>query len=288
MKRYKLVIGVLAVLSAAFAIYYVLNHEKTLLTHPKGIIAQSELSVIITSYLLMLIIILPTFVLLFVVAWKYHAKNKKAKYDPEQKPRAFKEVILWIIPSSVIAVMAVITWDVAHKLDPYRPLVSDIRPLTIQVVALDWKWLFIYPEQGIATVNLIQFPEKVPIHFDLAADGSPMNSFWVPQLSGQIYAMTGMITQLNIMADEIGEYAGRAAEINGRGYADMTFVVKSTSQSDFEEWVAKVKKSPLKLTSSVYNEMIKPSEKNPIALYSDVDDGLFNDLVMKYMHPTTH
>ncbi len=189
----------------------------------------------------MLIIIVPTFILLFVVAWKYRAKNAKAKYDPEHSHGVFGELILWMIPSVVIAVMAVITWNATHKLDPYKPLESEVKPLTIQVVALDWKWLFIYPEQGIATLNFVQFPERTPIHFELSADGSPMNSFWIPQLSGQIYSMTGMTTQLHIMADGPGEYTGRAAEINGEGFADMTFVAKSTSQSDFEDWVAERK-----------------------------------------------
>src|SRR5262249_6679452 len=143
----------------------------------------------------------------------------------------------------IIAPMAVITWRSAHELDPYKPLQSEARPLMIQVVALDWKWLFIYPEEGIATVNFIQFPVHTPIQFTLTADGSPMNSFWIPQLSGQIYSMTGMTTPLHIIADEPGEYAGRANELNGKGFADMHFVAKATSQSEFDEWVASVKGS---------------------------------------------
>jgi len=280
----KFAIGILAILTAIFIIVFVLKHEATLLTHPKGAIARSELELIATNYFLMALIIVPTFILLFIIAWKYHSKNSKAKYEPESSSSAFQELILWIIPALIIAVMAVVTWKATHKLDPYKPHGGDIEPLTIQVVALDWKWLFIYPDQGIATVNFVQFPERTPIHLELAADGSPMNSFWIPQLSGQIYAMSGMKTTLHLIADEPGIYTGRAAEINGRGFADMTFVVKSTSQSDFDEWVAFVKKSPLLLTDPAYNEFAKPSENNPITLYSYVEKNLFNKIVMKYMH----
>ena len=279
----KWIISILAILGAIIAIFFVLRSENALVVHPKGIIAHRQLNLMITNILLMLIVIVPTFIVLFVVAWIYRMKNSKAKYDPDHSPGAFGELILWIIPSIIVAVMAVITWKATHELDPYRPLKSDVKPLTIQVVALDWKWLFIYPEQGIATVNFVQFPAQTPIHFSLAADGSPMNSFWIPQLSGQIYAMTGMITPLHLMADGPGEYSGRAAEINGQGLAGMTFLAKSTSQSDFDEWVKKVKQSPLQLTESTYNELVKPSENNPIALYSSVEKDLFNKMVMKYM-----
>lgn len=286
MKRIKFVIATLAILAAVFAIFFVLKSENALVTHPKGIIAHSELKLITTNILLMLIVIVPTFILLFVTIWKYRAKNLKAKREHKQSHGAFRELILWIIPSVVIAFMAVLTWNAAHELDPYNPIKSDVKPLTIQVVALDWKWLFIYPEQGIASLNFVQFPERTPIHFELAADGSPMNSFWIPELSGQIYAMTGMITQLHIMADAAGIYRGRAAEINGQGYADMTFVAKSTTQSDFNDWVAQVKHSPLQLSDKIYRELAKSSVNNPITLYSHVETGLFNEIVMKYMHST--
>lgn len=284
MKGIKIAIGALAIIGAILAIFFVLKSERALLAHPKGIIAHRELDLIITNYLLMLIIVVPTLIVLFITAWKYRAKNTKAKYDPEHSHGKWGEIILWIIPASVIAVMAVITWNAAHELDPYKPLKSEIEPLRIQVVALDWKWLFIYPEQGIATVNFVQFPERTPIHFTLSADGSPMNSFWVPQLSGQIYAMTGMVTPLHIMADGPGEYTGRAAEINGAGFADMTFIAKSTKQSDFDDWVAYVKQSPLELTEHTYNEFAKPSRNNPITLYSHVEKNLFDKIVEKYMH----
>lgn len=285
MKRIKLIIGALAVAGMILAIFFVLRSDSALLTHPKGIMARSELNLIATNYLLMFIIIIPTFVLLFVIAWKYRVKHAKTTYDPEHSYGVLGELLLWIIPSTVIAVMIVITWKAAHELDPYQPLKSDSKPLPIQVVALDWKWLFIYPEQGIATLNFVQFPAGTPVHFMLAADGSPMNSFWIPQLSGQIYAMTGMTTQLHIMADEPGVYTGRAAEINGEGFADMTFIVKSTSQVDFDRWVADVQQSPLQLTHDIYHELAKPSINQSMLLYAHVEEDLFHRIVMKYMHP---
>jgi cytochrome o ubiquinol oxidase subunit 2 len=197
-----------------------------------------------------------------------------------------KQAILWLIPTGIVAVMAVISWHYTHALDPYKPLTNGVKPLNIQVVALDWKWLFIYPEQGIATVNFVQFPANTPIHFSLAADDSPMNSFWIPELSGQIYSMTGMSTSLHVMADGPGSYRGRAAEINGVGYADMTFVAKSSETEDFAGWVASVKQSPLQLTYATYEDLIQPSIHHPVTLYSFVEEGMYHQIMMKYMyHP---
>ncbi len=281
----KLLLGILAVLCAGTAIFFVLKSESALVANPKGLIAHKELSLIKTNILLMLVVAVPTFILLFWVAWKYRDKTSKAPHEPEHSSGVFSEVMMWLIPTSVITVMSIITWYAAHDLDPYQPIKSAVKPLKIQVVAIDWKWLFIYPEQGIATVNFVQFPDQTPIHFELAADGSPMNSFWIPQLSGQIYAMTGMVTPLHIMADGPGEYTGRAAEINGEGFADMTFVVKSTSQEEFDAWIIEVKSSELELNQIGYEELLKPSVNNPVALYSSVEQDLFQHIVMKYMHP---
>lgn len=285
MKWFKLALGLLGVVVGVLAIIFVLGSEYALVAHPEGIIAQSELDLIILNYLLMLIVVVPTFITLFIIVWKYRSQNShRAKYEPERPSKPYQEMLLWIFPSIIIAVMAYHTWYATHKLDPFKPLESSVKPLNIQVVALDWKWLFIYPEQGIASVNYFQIPERTPIHLELSSDGTPMNGFWLPQLSGQIYAMSGMVTQLHIMADGPGEYRGRAAEINGEGLADMTFLAKSTSQEDFEAWVSKVKQSPLKLDESVYNDLLKRSIKNPITLYSHVEENLFNKIVMKYMY----
>lgn len=275
----------LGIFGALFAIVFVLKSEKALLTHPKGFIAHSELKLIVTNILLMLVVIVPTLILLFVTVWKYRAKNSKAEYAPKKAHKSSRELILWAIPALIVLPMALVTWKATHKLDPSQPIASALKPLMIQVVALDWKWLFIYPEQGIAAVNLMQFPAQTPIRLVLSADGSPMNSFWLPQLSGQIYAMTGMVTPLHMIADEAGVFSGRAAEINGDGFADMTFVAKSTSQADFEQWVEEAKRSPLQLTSQSYDELARPSQNDPVVIYSDVERDLFHKIVMKYNTP---
>lgn len=291
MKKRRLVLGAfiaLALICAVTAIVWVLQSEKALLINTKGVIAHRERHVIGRNILLMLIVVIPTFVALYFVAWRYRARKDHPNYDPD---RSFSGILvqslLWIVPTCVMAVMMFKTWHDAHELDPYLVLKSETKPLHIQVVALDWKWLFIYPEQQIATTNFVAFPEKTPIHFTLAADGSPMNSFWIPQLGSQIYAMTGMMTQLHLMADEPGEYPGRAAEINGEGLADMTFIAKATSTTDFESWVALVRESPLHLDEATYNKLSQPFIYKPVSLYSTVDKDLFHKIVMKYDTPPT-
>lgn len=283
MKRFRFIAVVLGIVLFSFFIIFVLQGEKSLLTHPEGVIAKGQLDAISWQYLLMLIVIVPTFIFLMVIFWK-HSRKKKEQYDPERTFGWKGEVLLWVFPLCVVIGMIFITWESTHRLDPYKPI-GDKKPLVIQVVALDWKWLFIYPEQGIATINYIQIPEKQPVHFLLAADGSPMNSFWIPQLSGQIYAMSGMITQLHILANKTGVYTGRAAEINGEGFADMLFTVKSTGVGEFEEWIDKVKESSNVLDENTYQALLKPSQNHPVVLYSSVEKDLFHKIVMKYMNP---
>ena len=252
---------------------------------PQGPIAGQERNLIILAVLLMLLIAVPMLILLYTFAWKYRAGNKKAKYDPEHVGNLWKQLAWWAIPAALIAVIAVINWKSTHALDPYKPITSSNPPLTIQVVALEWKWLFFYPAQGIATVNYIQFPEQTPVHFELTAD-APMSSFWIPQLGSQIYAMTAMQTQLDLEASSTGEYVGKDTEINGAGYAGMTFVARSTSQADFDAWVAAVKNSSNTLTMDEYNNtLLPPSTYVPEAFYSSVPPGLYDTILMKYMIP---
>lgn len=284
MKR-KFLIGICAVIISVIGIVIALASENALLVHPRGMIAKSELELIVTNIVLMLLIIVPSYILLFTVVWKYCIRNEFSEYDPEHTFGPFGELLMWGLPSIIVAVMAVVTWDATHKLNPYKPIESDRKPLVIQVVAMDWKWLFIYPELGIATLNFLHIPERTPIHFKLTADGSPMNSFWIPQLSGQIYSMTGMSTQLYLMADGLGKYVGRAVEINGEGYADMTFPVQSTSSKDFEDWIAEVKKSSHHLTEDIYDDLIKPSVNKSIIYFSEVDKDLYQKIIHKYMYP---
>src|SRR5262249_43331219 len=154
----------------------------------------------------------------------------------------------------------------------------------IQAVALQWKWLFIYPEQSIATINFIQFPEKTPLHFEITAD-APMNSFWIPQLGGQIYAMPAMRSRLNLIASETGSFRGCSANISGTGFAGMTFIAVSSSDGDFDEWVQKVKQSPKVMTQQEYQSLVEPSEYDPVAYFVLGQQDLFDQVLMKYMGP---
>lgn len=252
----------------------------------QGPVALDERNLIILAVILMLLVAIPMLALLYTFAWKYRAGRKDpAKYEPEHAGSAPKQLLWWIIPAIIIVALAFIDWQSTHALDPYKPIVSSNPPITIEVVALEWKWLFIYPAQGIATVNYIQFPEQTPVHFMLTAD-APMSSFWIPQLGSQIYAMDAMQTQMYLEASSTGEYVGKDTEINGAGYAGMTFTAKSTSQNDFDTWVASVKDSSNTLTLADYNNDLMPSSTdNPVVFYSSVDPELYDTILMKYMIP---
>lgn len=265
---------------------YLLAYGKNIaLMNPAGIVSYGERHVILALTSLMLVVAIPTVIILFTTAFKYREGNHKAKYDPEGKGNLLTHALWWTIPSILVVLMAIVSWRATHALDPYKPIASNVKPLTVQVVALDWKWLFIYPEQNIATVNFLELPVNTPVSFVLTAD-APMNSFWIPQLSGQIYAMSGMSTQIHMMGTKIGEYAGGAAEINGKGFSEMRFVTKVVSQKDFDGWVTSVKNTSKPLSKTVYQNLAKPSENTPKQFYSPVDDNLYNSIVTKFIVPT--
>lgn len=282
----KISLVVLFFVALFLGIFFVLLGDHALTWHPQGVIAKGILDLICTNLLLMFVIIIPTYLLLFWVIWKYCIRKKTSDYEPEKVCGPLGHLLQWGIPTIIVLIMAPITWRATHQLDPYKPIESTLPPLKVQVVALNWKWLFIYPDQGIAALNSFHIPAGVPIHLQLTADASPMNSFWIPQLSGQIYAMTGMTTQLHLMADRPGVYRGHEAEINGDGYSDMTFPVKSTSREDFEAWVETVKKSPDHLTEEVYAKLKKPYIDSSAKYYGAVPAELFQKIVCSYMYPT--
>ncbi|MCE2982343.1 MAG: COX aromatic rich motif-containing protein [Parachlamydia sp.] len=281
----KIFIGLFAILLGIIGCALVLSSEDALLVHPKGIISRGIYDVFTTNILLMLAIIVPTYIFLFIVVWKYCLHKNVEEYEPNHTVGLRGQLVLWGLPTIIVALLSYVTWVSTHQLNPYKPLESEEKTLMIQVVALNWKWLFIYPEQGIATLNHFYIPEKTPIHFRLTADGAPMNSFWIPQLSGQIYSMAGMNTQLHIMADGPGEFAGREAEINGEGYADMTFLVKSTSKEDFQKWIEAAKHSPLHLSKEAYEELVKPYIDKSFKQYTEVPKDFYHEIVHKYMFP---
>jgi cytochrome o ubiquinol oxidase subunit 2 len=255
--------------------------------NPKGAIAAEQIRLIVIAAILMLLIVVPVVIMTIIIAWRYRASNTKATYTPNWAHSTTLEIIWWVVPCIIIAILAVLTWITSHTLDPYRPLDSKEKPLTIQAIALDWKWVFIYPEQGIATINYIEIPENTPISFEITSQG-PMNSLWIPQLGGQIYAMAGMRTRLHLIADQAGVYDGGSSNYSGEGFAEMTFKVKAESTDEFTQWVKRVKQTPDILTTEKFNALLAPSSAEPVQLFSSVAPTIFTDEVMKFMMPMSH
>lgn len=275
----------LLIASDIVLIGYLFLHNKTVAVfQPIGSIALQERNVFFFAAALGLSVIIPIVIAIFIIAWKYRADNPKAKYTPDWHENKKLEIFRWSLMCIVIGILAVVTIHVAHSLDPFKPIRSETKPITIQVIALQWRWLFIYPEQHIATINYAAIPEKTPIVFNLTAD-APMNSFWVPQLGGQIYAMAGMSTQTHLMANTIGIFYGSNAEISGKGFADMHFQVQAMKEKDFNVWANKIHNSPEKLTSFVYTQLAKPTDDSRRRYFKLSDDSLYNDVMMKYMEP---
>ncbi len=285
-KKSNILLALLTFICAALLYLFIANIDSMAILSPRGEIADKQRNLIILTTLMSVLIIVPVFFMTFYFVWKYREGNKKAKYQPDWDHSVLAETIWWTVPLIMILILAGITWKTSHDLDPFKPINSSTNSLTIQVVALDWKWLFIYPDQQIASLNYVQFPERTPIKFEITAD-APMNSFWIPRLGGQIYAMTGMSTQLNLMADSTGTYRGSSANISGRGFAGMNFEAKSTTRLDFDSWVNRVKQSDNSLTLNQYKILSLPSENNSPATFSYVDPHLYDSVIMKYMTPTT-
>lgn len=285
--KYKVLICLFLLIDFLLIAFLLVNGNSIPLLDPKGLIASQERDLLVLVPAIMLLLVIPTFIFAFFVVWKYRVGNTKSKYTPDWDHSPKLQMLLWGVPCAFVIVLSIINWHAAHALDPHKPIVTDVKPITIQVVALQWKWLFIYPEQNIATVNFIAFPEKTPINFVLTGD-APMNSFWIPSLGGQMYAMAGMETRLHLMADQQGEFDGSAAEISGRGFAGMRFIAKSVSQNEFDTWVTTVKKSPKTLDLKTYKQLAEPSENTPPAFYSSTEDDLYNTIMMQFMAPGSH
>lgn len=284
-RKYKFgVIGLLvAAVIAALAVY--LHGHTVDVLQPAGSVGYKERQLIEYAILLSIIVVVPTFALTIMIAWKYRESNKKhRKYSPDWDSSRLFESIWWGIPIAIIGILSVLAWNSSHSLDPYRPLASGGRPMTVQVVALDWKWLFIYPEQRVASVNLAEIPVGRQVNFEITSD-TVMNSFWVPRLGGQIYAMPGMITQLHLIADKAGSYDGSSANISGSGFSGMNFTVRAGSDTDFAHWIEQARGSQDTLSQTAYDALAKPSKYNRPTYYSSVGNGLYGDIVSKYAAP---
>ncbi|WMQ73949.1 MAG: Cytochrome bo(3) ubiquinol oxidase subunit 2 [Sodalis sp.] len=274
----------LEILSLFGVVALVSGCSDMVLMNPKGQIGLEQRSLILTALGLMLIVVIPAVVMAFVFAIKYRASNTKATYSPDWSHSSRVELVVWTVPILIIIFLATLTWKSTHALDPSKPIASDAKPVTIQVVAMDWKWLFIYPQQGIATVNEIAFPANVPVKFEITSN-SVMNSFFIPQLGSQIYAMAGMHATLHLIANEPGSYKGLSANFSGRGFSGMKFTAVATpDQAGFDEWVQKVKASSDTLgTMDAYEQLAAPSEYHPVKYFSNVKPSLYQDVIYKFM-----
>lgn len=285
--KQKIITGVIAILTIAIlgaAISY-FSHVNVAVLNPQGQIGAEERNLFVFTVILSLVVVVPVFILLGVIAFKYRDTNtKKRDYKPDWDGDRTLETIWWGIPIVIILVLSIITWQTSHTLDPYRALDSKVKPLKVQVVSLQWKWLFIYPDQGVASVNLLEIPEKTPINFEITSD-APMNSFWVPSLGSQVYAMSGMSTQLHLIADHSGDYKGSSANISGKGFADMAFTVRAATSSQFNNWVQAAKTGEL-LTQSKYDALAKPNTMAHPVQYTLESTDLYNSIIEKYMQPT--
>ncbi|WP_025129485.1 ubiquinol oxidase subunit II [Pseudomonas sp. PH1b] len=274
--RYPRLLGLLPLLSMLM-----LGGCKWTLLDPKGQVGLDERNLIITATILMLLVVVPVIIMTFAFAWKYRASNTEATYAPKWSHSTKIEIAVWLVPVLIIIALGYVTYKSTHALDPYRPLDSEVKPITIEVVAMDWKWLFIYPDQGIATVNKIVFPAHTPVNFRVTSD-TVMNSFFIPGLGGQIYAMAGMTTKLHLIANQNTELEGISANYSGAGFTGMKFKAIATSQEDFDAWVNEVKKAPKQLDTAEYEALSKPSQNNPVELYSAYAPNLFQTIVDKY------
>lgn len=282
MKKRKLVQALVPIMMLAFVILLAGCSDQAMVLDPKGPVGAEQRDLIYITSILCAIILVPVLALTAWIVWRYRDKDgNKASYKPNWSHNTTLEVVWWSVPIIIIVTLAVITVRYTYALEPSKPLKSDKEPITIQVTSLDWKWLFTYPEQGIATVNYLQIPEDTPIKFELTSD-APMNSFWVPQLGGQIYTMSGMAMTLYLQADEIGHYFGTGANFSGAHFADMTFDVNATSRADFDAFVVKTKSVPTKLTMERYEELAKPSKSPGVLYFSSIPEGLFEKTVTKY------
>lgn len=261
---------------------------------PSGDIAAQQRDLVVASTVLMLLVIVPVMVLTAVFAWRYRAGNRDAAYDPEWSHSTQLELAIWAAPLLIVIALGALTWIGTHTLDPFRPLSridasrglpAEVKPLKVQVVALDWKWLFIYPDHGIASVGEMAAPVDVPIEFDITAS-TVMNAFFVPALAGQIYAMPGMQTKLHAVINRAGDYEGFSANYSGEGFSDMRFRFAGMSAADFDRWAASVKRAGGTLDRAEYLRLEKPSVREPVRHYARVTEGLFDAVVNLCVEPS--
>ncbi len=264
-----------------------------LVLSPHGDIAAQQGRLIIVATVLMLLVIIPVIFLTVLFAWRYRAANKAATYKPDWDHSTQLELVIWAIPLLIIIALGAVTWISTHTLDPFRPLSrispgqpvpEDVTPLEVEVVALDWKWLFLYPEYNVASVNEMAAPVDRPIRFKITSS-TVMNAFYVPALAGMIYAMPGMETQLNAVINRAGEYEGISSNYSGHGFSHMRFRFRAVDDAGFQPWIADARRSDGTLDRDSYLALEKPSEREPVAQFSSVAYGLYDAIVNRCVDP---
>lgn len=252
--------------------------------NPKGIIAFQERKLFFDTLALMLIVVLPVIIMSFTFIYHYQVSHHTRDYKPNWSHSYFLEAIWWGIPCAIILVLAVVTWKSTHQLDPYRQIPGQTEaPLSVQVVALPWKWLFIYPEYDIATVNYLVMPVNRQVEYSITADNVAMSAFFIPQLGSQIYAMAGMRTRLHLIANQTGIYDGLNTQFNGDGFSDMHFAVNVVDNQTWKIWLNETKRSSKKLTDEVYSQLLNPSIDDKPQYFSGITKNLFEHVIMTYM-----
>ena len=249
---------------------------------PKGPIALAERQILFNALGIMLAIVIPVIIATLGVAFWFRASNERARYRPNFAYSGRLEMLVWSIPAMTVFLVGGVAWVGSHELNPRKPIESAVKPLRVQVASLDWKWLFIYPDEGVASVNYLAIPAGTPVNFELTSSGV-MNSFFVPQLGSQIYTMAGMVTRLHLQADRPGSYRGMSAQYSGEGFADMTFNVEAFTPEQFSEWVDTARRVGVELNGKTYAELVKPSAKVPPFTYRAVAPGLFNSIMVSEM-----
>jgi cytochrome o ubiquinol oxidase subunit II len=281
--------------SLALPVMLALSGCNMVVLNPSGDVAMQERDIIVISTVLMLLIIIPVMALTVFFAWKYRQSNRDADYQPEWSHSTQLEVVIWAAPLAIIIALGAVTWVSTHELDPYRPLnrISSIqpinsqhKPLSVEVVSLNWKWLFIYPDQGIATVNELAAPVDTPINFKITSSDL-MNSFYIPALAGQIYSMAGMETKLHAVINKPGVYKGFSANYSGAGFSGMNFKFHGMTDADFNAWIQKVKSGGDDLSVPVYENLAKPSRYVPVHYYKSVAGNLYHDILNQCVGDST-
>jgi cytochrome o ubiquinol oxidase subunit II len=251
---------------------------------PQGPVAAAERLILLNATAIMLVVVLPVIVLTLAFAWWYRASNTRAAYQPDWSYSGPIELVTWSIPAMVVILLGAVGWIGSHQLDPARKLQSDSKPIRIEVVSLDWKWLFIYPDHGVAAVNELVIPTGIPVEFVLTS-ATVMNSFFVPQLGSQIYTMPGMTTQLNLLAARPGDYPGLSANFSGDGFSDMRFLVHAVPATDFDHWLARTREAGPALDADAYSQLARPNSNADARTYGSVDPNLFQRIVMPAAQP---